>query len=284
MGWRVFFWLSGIWQPICCLPVCPSVCLTKLVLCRLKYFMQLIHIWHFHRPYHRLLDPLSDTAKLTGPRTFVDKRWLGPVKLLCIIMFIWAKSGQNHASVRYKPKSFRSVCTMWLWTLTSPMTLTLKFWIFKSKFYSNYFWNGWSDWFEIKGIWIDRMILVLCNLDFGPYPWPLKCMVKIFILHMLNQTVVGTLEKKMLAFLLWHSILCFIKTVPTWLLWRVNSLWPSDTIWRQSSESTLAQVMACCLMAPSHYLNQCSLIISKVQWHLSVGNFTIDTSAMNHLN
>ena len=33
------------------------------------------------------------------------------------------------------------------------------------------------------------------------------------------------------------------------------------------SGSTLAQLMACCLMAPSHYLNQCWLIISEVQWH-----------------
>ena len=43
-----------------------------------------------------------------------------------------------------------------------------------------------------------------------------------------------------------------------------NSLRPSDTIWRHRSGSTLAQVMACCLTAPSHYLNQCWLIISKV--------------------
>ena len=42
----------------------------------------------------------------------------------------------------------------------------------------------------------------------------------------------------------------------------VNSLWPSDAIWRQGSRSTLVQVMACCLMTPSHYLNQCWLIIS----------------------
>ena len=35
------------------------------------------------------------------------------------------------------------------------------------------------------------------------------------------------------------------------------SMWPSDNIWRQKSGSTLAQVMACCLTAPSHYLNQC---------------------------
>ena len=36
----------------------------------------------------------------------------------------------------------------------------------------------------------------------------------------------------------------------------ISSLWPSDAIWWQRSESTLAQVMACCLTAPIHYLNQ----------------------------
>ena len=35
-----------------------------------------------------------------------------------------------------------------------------------------------------------------------------------------------------------------------------------------NSGSTLAQEMACCLMAPSHYLNQCWLI-SEVEWHSS---------------
>ena len=44
----------------------------------------------------------------------------------------------------------------------------------------------------------------------------------------------------------------------------INSLWPSDTIWRQRSGSTLAQVMACCLTAPSHYLNQCWLMSSDI--------------------
>ena len=47
----------------------------------------------------------------------------------------------------------------------------------------------------------------------------------------------------------------------------INPLRPSDAIWRKRSGSTLAQVMVCCLMAPSHYLNQCWLIISKVEWH-----------------
>ena len=41
----------------------------------------------------------------------------------------------------------------------------------------------------------------------------------------------------------------------------INSLLPSDAIWQQRSRSTLAQVMACCLMAPSHYMKQCLLII-----------------------
>ena len=36
----------------------------------------------------------------------------------------------------------------------------------------------------------------------------------------------------------------------------LNSLWPTNAIWHRS-RSTLAQVMVCCLTAPSHYPNQC---------------------------
>ena len=61
-----------------------------------------------------------------------------------------------------------------------------------------------------------------------------------------------------------------------------NSLGPSDAIWRWRSWSILVQVMACCLRAPSHYLNQCWLIISKVLRHSSEGNFIRDTSATIH--
>ena len=53
----------------------------------------------------------------------------------------------------------------------------------------------------------------------------------------------------------------------------VNSLRPSDAIWRQWFWTTLAQVMACCLTAPSHYLNQCWLIIRGVLWHTSESSF-----------
>ena len=50
------------------------------------------------------------------------------------------------------------------------------------------------------------------------------------------------------------------------------ALWPSDGIWGQRSRWTLVWVMACCMMAPSHYrytmapsycLNQCWLIIRQ---------------------
>ena len=43
-----------------------------------------------------------------------------------------------------------------------------------------------------------------------------------------------------------------------------NSLRPNDAIWRQWSWTALAQVVACCLMAPSHYLNQCWLITTEL--------------------
>ena len=42
--------------------------------------------------------------------------------------------------------------------------------------------------------------------------------------------------------------------------------------------------MACCLTAPSHYLNQCWLIFSKGQWHSVEGNLTRDSSPFNHYN
>ena len=60
----------------------------------------------------------------------------------------------------------------------------------------------------------------------------------------------------------------------------VNSLRLSDAIWWERSGSTLAQVMACCLMAPSHYLNQCWLIIKEVLWQSYDSNITRDTSAI----
>ena len=50
---------------------------------------------------------------------------------------------------------------------------------------------------------------------------------------------------------------CLIKAIyealPEMML--INSLWPSEDLWWHRSGSMWAQVMACCLTAPSHYLN-----------------------------
>ena len=55
----------------------------------------------------------------------------------------------------------------------------------------------------------------------------------------------------------------------------LNSSRSSDAIWQHRSGSTLAQVMACCLTAPSHYLNQRWFIVSEVLWHAPERNFTV---------
>ena len=50
------------------------------------------------------------------------------------------------------------------------------------------------------------------------------------------------------------------KVLDMYTHWHINSVLHSDAIWQLRSGSTLAQLMVCCLTAPSHYLNQCGLI------------------------
>ena len=60
-----------------------------------------------------------------------------------------------------------------------------------------------------------------------------------------------------------------------------NTLWPSDAISWQKSGSTLSHVMACCLMAQSHYLNHYWFPIIEVVWHSPEcsSNFTLSAQA-----
>ena len=70
-----------------------------------------------------------------------------------------------------------------------------------------------------------------------------------------------------------------------WILTKeFQILWTHHGLWRHRTGSILAQVMACCLTAPSHYLNQCCLI-SKVQRHSFVDIIvkTDDTNRCNKL-
>ena len=54
---------------------------------------------------------------------------------------------------------------------------------------------------------------------------------------------------------------------------KFNSLWPGDAIWWHRNGLKLVQAMACCLTAPTHYLNQWLLIITQVLWYSHEGNF-----------
>ena len=80
----------------------------------------------------------------------------------------------------------------------------------------------------------------------------------------------------------YNPVNCTASYIPACMT--VNSLWPSDAIWRQGSRSTLVQAMACCLTAPSHCLNQCWLTITKVKWCSSEGNFAWYITAICHWN
>ena len=53
----------------------------------------------------------------------------------------------------------------------------------------------------------------------------------------------------------------------------LSSVRLSEVIWQQRSGSALVHVIACCLTVPSHYLNQCWLLINKVLWHSPERNF-----------
>ena len=86
---------------------------------------------------------------------------------------------------------------------------------------------------------------------------------------------------------------CSVSCGDTWQIWMwlknltctlMNTLFPSDAIWRYRTRSTLVQVVAWCLMAPSHYLKQCWLNIKWGQWHLFKGNSTRIMSATSHKN
>ena len=87
--------------------------------------------------------------------------------------------------------------------------------------------------------------------------------------------------KNELGYVVWKCwSFCSCCNVLSVMIYRVNPVWPNNAIWQHRSGSTLAQVMACCLGAPSHYLNQCWLIISEVLWHSPRANFTGNAQAI----
>ena len=130
---------------------------------------------------------------------------------------------------------------------------------------------------ESKPVWRD-CVTGLCNglVPSGNKPLPIQCWPRAVLLY-------GVPRPQWLKWLNVH-VQQIVTATNLLVLDVANTLWPSDAIWRQRSWSTLAQVMACCLMTVSHYLNQCWLFITKVQWHLSKANFRWKTWTINHQN
>ena len=67
---------------------------------------------------------------------------------------------------------------------------------------------------------------------------------------------------------------------PPWIIW-INSPWPRDAIRRHRFGSTLAQLTAWFLTAPSLSLNQCWQNINESLWHSIESNFTWTAQSIN---
>ena len=128
--------------------------------------------------------------------------------------------------------------------------------------YHNTFWiiDGNQINFSSKDVYGATLLIIPCKFIWG------HDIMLVFVNQMYNRHSPWT----------WWRLSILENSSGSLLLREINSLWPSGAIWRQGSRSTLVQVKACCLTAPSHYLNQCRLTITKVQWCSSEGNFTWD--------
>ena len=113
-------------------------------------------------------------------------------------------------------------------------------------------------------------MLTYCQLH--PYE---QTSVKFQICIKIQQFSSKEITPKMLS--AWRKIILFhpqcVKELPVTQKNSFNSLWLSDIIWRQRSESALTSVIASFLTTPSHYLNQCWLPFSA--WHSPKSNFTV---------
>ena len=118
-------------------------------------------------------------------------------------------------------------------------------------------WNVWIHWLPRENI--STMSPPLVGHNFTS--------VDILLTFTLCQcnviTLLDNLSGTGASYTKWHSLHFHVITSNS-----INSLWPNHAIWQHRSGLTLSQVMACCLTAPSHYLNHCWLIVKCVLWHL----------------
>ena len=96
------------------------------------------------------------------------------------------------------------------------------------------------------------------------------------------QTIIGTSD----GLVYWCTYANGLDLIPckTIVYANINSMRLCDTIWQHKSGSTLAQVMACCMTALSHYLSQCWILISVDLWHSPENKFAVNALVDSQCN
>ena len=146
-----------------------------------------------------------------------------------------------------------------------------------------------TEWMDT--IWRRFILTFSRNLKYTFYVWYgiwhfMKPLPLVRIAHM-TEDLHGSVSLG-INLILCYKFYCLLPHLTWCLLWIVSSyekwgllwlLWLSSVIWWHISRSTL--VIAWCLIAPSHYLNQCWVIISQVLWHWLEDNFQESTQDIN---
>ena len=154
---------------------------------------------------------------------------------------------------------------------------TINSWVFDRNFYLwrranhllvlcvNFYWKKCNPCHSVFGIYVVEFRLMLSVIEHFVYS-----LIVAYLCHMTSYIYPSAFVIKVMAWthrskIQWNLIKnanFFYQEIKESAL---NLSWSSDAIWWHISGSALAQVMACCQMAPSHYLNQCWLIIRKFQ-------------------
>ena len=113
-------------------------------------------------------------------------------------------------------------------------------------------------------ILLDMRLFIHAGIKVNPWS-----QIDIFLYFIMIIIIIASMNKHNLSY--YHHQIGSMNYYPLF-----HPLWSIDVIWWHRSRSPLAQVMYCCLTAPSHYLKQCWFVTSKV-FFASEGSLTGNT-------
>ena len=113
------------------------------------------------------------------------------------------------------------------------------------------------------------------SLHKGPVTWKMFLFDDVIMVpyFFLSICPLGILRTSTIGFILGYLVALLCTTFPLRVLCRRHLDLTHCGLLR--TISTLVEVTACWLMAPSHYLNQCWFIIKHVWWYPPESNFTM---------